>query len=175
MLFLADCQGIISENKSFLVIKLPLRQFVRGRLFCLLVRFKNWRLTVFWKKKKEPKRKNFILKTNEEVRGSFRVHPSADEPIKFKFNNKIVSISDISAGGLSFKNDQFVVGAQEVVSFQLPGQEAVMQLKLEVIKIVEAKNMCCCQFLDLAEEDEDAICDYALRRQKEELQTKKLR
>lgn len=130
---------------------------------------------MFWNKKKEPQRKSLIVQPTEEVRGSFRVHPSAEEPIKFKFNNKIVSVSDISAGGLSFPNDHFAVGTQEVIGFPLPGEETEIEIKLEVVKIIEAKNMCCCRFIDLTEEDEDAIYDYALKRQKEELHTKKSR
>jgi len=132
-------------------------------------------LNVFWKKKKEPEKKGFILKSGGEVRGSFRVYPSPDEPIKFKFGGKIVNVSDISAGGLSFKNDHFALGAQEVVSFALPGEETEINVTLEIVKIIESKNICCCRFVDMRQEDEDAIYDYTLRRQKEELQAKKLR
>ncbi|MEC7641297.1 MAG: PilZ domain-containing protein [Nitrospinota bacterium] len=116
-----------------------------------------------------------IVQPAGEIRGSFRVKPSPDEPIKFKFQNKIVSVSDISAGGLSFPDENFSVGVQEFANFQLPGDETKLEIKLGVISIIEAKNICCCRFLDLTEENEAAIYDYALRRQKEDLQNKKLR
>ena len=130
---------------------------------------------MFWKKKNEPQKKSLIEQTADEVRGSFRVSPSSDEPIEFTFDKKMVSVSDLSAGGLSFKNDGFKVGTQEDVKLKLPGEETPMDITLEVIKIIEAKNICCCEFLELSGEDEDAIYGYAMKRQKEELRAKKKR
>ena len=130
---------------------------------------------MFWKKKKTPQKKSLIEQTSNEVRGSFRVFPSADEPIEFTFSKKMVTVSDLSAGGLSFKNQGFKVGTQENVTLQLPGEDTNMEITLEVVKIIEAKNMCCCEFLDLNGDDEDAIYGYAMKRQKEELQAKKKR
>ena len=130
---------------------------------------------MFWKKKNEPQKKSLIEQTADEVRGSFRVSPSSDEPIEFTFDKKMVSVSDLSAGGLSFKNDGFKVGTQEDAKLKLPGEETPMDITLEVIKIIEAKNICCCEFLELSGEDEDAIYGYAMKRQKEELRAKKKR
>jgi len=136
---------------------------------------------LFWKKKvsseekpkKKKKKKKILVKATEETRQSFRVAPSPNEPIRFRFSGKEVSALDISSGGLSFKNNHFAKGSAEEVSFTLPGSSVEIRVKLNLLNIIEAKNMCCCQFQDLDPDYEDAIDSYALERQKEKLKSKK--
>ena|GEM_PF-1408010 len=134
---------------------------------------------MFWKKKKDSeekpkkKKKKKLVKATEEARQAYRVAPSPDDPIQFQFGGKEVSASDISTGGISFKNSHFAQGTQQEVKFDLPGSGTLVQTSLKLLRIIEAKNLCCCRFVDLHPDHEDAINTYVLQRQKEELQSKK--
>ena len=57
------------------------------------------------KKVEKPDPELFVMKTNER-RNSYRVQPSKDEPILFRLEDKTVAVNDISALGLSFKNEK---------------------------------------------------------------------
>ncbi|MEC7641765.1 MAG: PilZ domain-containing protein [Nitrospinota bacterium] len=139
---------------------------------------------MFWKKKKdskkqskplkdEEKKKKLFVKATDETRQAYRVSPLPSEPIRFEFDGKEITVVDISMGGVSFKNENFAKGTTQEVSFVLPGENVDISTKLAVVAILEAKNLCCCEFQDLNPDDEDAICDYVLDRQKEELKSKK--
>ena len=58
---------------------------------------------MFWKKKSKPK--DSLIETTDEVRGAFRVEPLPSEPIDFQFLGKTARVLDISAGGISIKDD----------------------------------------------------------------------
>lgn len=121
---------------------------------------------MFWNKKEE--KKSFI-KVPDETRGAFRVFPTKEEPIKVKFGGKVVHIVDISSGGLSFKDDGFKEGAVEKVRFVLPGVDAEIRVKLKIVKIIVQKGICACQFVKHSLDVEDAISEYALYRQKQDM------
>ena len=59
---------------------------------------------MFWKKNKEKEKKMF--QTPSEVRGSFRVYPSEENPILLKVGDAKLKAVDISAGGISFNNKE---------------------------------------------------------------------
>jgi hypothetical protein len=127
---------------------------------------------VFWSSKPKEKKK-ILLGVREEPRGAFRVFPSDEEPVTFQFAGKKIKAMDISGGGISFKNDGFRAGYSEVVGFTLPIVDVDIRVKLEVVNIIEAKNLCCCRFVDIDEEQQESVFKYCLERQKEELQKKK--
>lgn len=136
---------------------------------------------MFWKKKKEsespkketkPAGKGIIKSTPAETREAFRIAPLPSDPIELEFSGKIVDVVDISVGGLSFHNDGFELGEQEV-EFSLPGGGHLVQAKLNLIKIIEDKNLCRCRFINLHPDDEDMISRYVLERQKHDLKAKK--
>lgn len=126
---------------------------------------------MFWNSKPKEKKK-ILVSSKDEPRGAFRVYPSDEEPITFQFTGKKIKVMDISGGGVSFKNDGFKPGTAEVVSFTLPIVDVDIKVKLEVVNIIEAKNVCCCRFVDLDEDQQESVFKYCLERQKEELQRK---
>ena len=52
-----------------------------------------------------------MFKSPSEVRGSFRVYPSEENPILLKVGDVKLKAVDISAGGISFDNKDFELGA----------------------------------------------------------------
>jgi len=114
-----------------------------------------------------------MIETTEETRGAFRVEPLPKQPIPFLFMGKRVDVLDISSGGISFKNDEFPKGKTESVKFKLPGDPNIIETKLEIVRIIPEKNICCSQFVDLNSEQEDQIVKYVLERQKYDLRKQK--
>ncbi len=131
---------------------------------------------MFWKKshnKSDTSKK--LFESPEEIRGSFRVTPSSDEPVNLIMDNKSAAVLNISSGGLSCVNIDFKVGSLYSFYFFLPGITRKISGKLEIRQIVEG-NRCRCRFHNLDPEFENHIHRYTLNRQKEELEeSKKLR
>ena len=124
---------------------------------------------MFWKKNKEKEKKMF--KTPSEVRGSFRVYPSEENPILLKVGDAKLKAVDISAGGISFNNKDFELGASYPMQIILPKNKGNFTVETEILKIDE-KNVCRCKIVGLSDEQEDAIHGYILARQKEEIAEK---
>ena len=124
---------------------------------------------MFWKKNKEKEKKMF--KTPSEVRGSFRVYPSEENPILLKVGDAKLKAVDISAGGISFNNKDFELGASYPMQVILPKNKGNFTVETEILKIDE-KNICRCKIVGLSDEQEDEIHGYILARQKEEIAEK---
>ena len=125
---------------------------------------------MFWKKKKNKDSKSTESKIevdDSEVRGAFRVEPSASDPIKFKFLGKDINVTDISVTGISFADDDFKVGQKEKVAIALPGVGEKMSVEIEVVAIIKAKNLCGTRFNNLTEHQDDLLSLYLVKRQKE--------
>ncbi|GJL80102.1 MAG: hypothetical protein NPINA01_30910 [Nitrospinaceae bacterium] len=130
---------------------------------------------MFWKKSTDKdKGSSKLFKNPEEIRGSFRVHPSAEAPIEMILDNKPVSVLNISSGGLCCVNDGFEVGGIYLFHFILPGIDKKVTGKIEIREITE-KNHCRCKFQNLLPEYQDLIHRYTLNRQKEDLEKNKKR
>jgi c-di-GMP-binding flagellar brake protein YcgR len=126
---------------------------------------------LFWKKKGE-KPKN-LIKSTPEVRGAFRVQPLLKQPISFLYSGKKVNAMDISAGGISFKNNDFLDGKTENIKFKLPGDPRVIEVKLQIVRMIKEKTVCCCQFIDMEPDQGDQVARYILERQKYDLRMQK--
>ena len=124
---------------------------------------------MFWKKNKQKEKKMF--ETPSEVRGSFRVYPSEENPILLKVGDAKLKAVDISAGGISFNNKGFELGSTYPMQIILPKNKGNFTVETEVLKIDE-KNICRCKIVGLSDEQEDAIHAYILARQKEEIAEK---
>ena len=112
-----------------------------------------------------------MFKTPSEVRGSFRVYPSEENPILLKVGEAKLKAVDISAGGISFNNKEFELGASYPMQITLPKNKGNFTVETEILKIDE-KNVCRCKIVGLSDEQEDAIHGYILARQKEEIAEK---
>lgn len=121
---------------------------------------------MFWKRKLNSS-EMFTLETNNR-RSSFRVSPNEEAPILIKFGNKEVRVINIGAGGLAIENMGFVKGDSHLTNFKIPGQDTTISVVLKITGICQ-QNICHCCFIDIQEEDVEAIHKYMLARQKEDL------
>ena len=119
------------------------------------------------KKVEKPDPELFALKPNER-RDSYRVQPSKDEPILFRLEDKIVEVKNISATGLSFKNENYSIGELFTVNIDLPGLGLTVPATLQIIGIDRFKR-CHCKFLRIDQAASERIHQYVLNRQKEQV------
>ena len=126
---------------------------------------------MFWKKKSKETGKK-LFKNPTETRGAFRVYPSEENPILLKVGSTALKAVDISAGGISFDNKAFELGAKYPMEITLPKGKGHFKVETEILKI-DDKNVCRCKIVGLGPEQEDSIHSYILDRQKEEIAQKK--
>ena len=117
------------------------------------------------KKVEKPDPELFVMKTKER-RGSYRVQPSKDEPILFRLEDKTVEVKDISALGLSFKNENCSKGELFTANIDLPGLGPTVPATFQIIGI-DQFNRCHCKFLRIDKAACERIHQYVLNRQKE--------
>ena len=129
---------------------------------------------MFWKKKSKEDTGNKLFKKPPETRGSFRVYPSKENPLLLKVGPTALHAVDISAGGISFDNKDFILGEKYPMEITLPKGKGSFKVATEILKIDE-KNVCRCKILNLNPGQEDAIHSYILDRQKEEIAEQKLK
>jgi hypothetical protein len=121
---------------------------------------------LFWKTKKATE--NLFFHETKEKRGSFRVIPPAGRPIKISFKGKPTTVKNIGAFGLSFPNNELVVGDTDLLAISLPDENAPISVQTEVVDIDE-KGICHCQFRNTPDAHLDAIHRYMLAVQLEEV------
>lgn len=125
---------------------------------------------MFWKEKQNNS-EIFSFESNDR-RSSYRVIPSANVSIAFKFGGEKVQVVDIGAGGLAFKKKGFKSGDTQAIELLLPHQNVTLALVLE-INTIDDQNVCHCQFREIGEDEVELIHQYVLKRQKEIMQSKK--
>ena len=128
---------------------------------------------MFWKKKnKDTEDKDMeegkLFETPPADRGAFRVYPSKENPVILKVGDTDLMASDISAGGISFDNKNFKMGATYPLEITLPIIDKTFIVETKIHKI-DDKNICRCSIVGLSEDQEDQIHSYILARQKEEI------
>jgi hypothetical protein len=123
---------------------------------------------LFWKKKSKDPEKGKLFKAPPADRGAFRVYPSKENPVIIKVGDTELIAIDISAGGISFDNKDFKLGATYPLEMILPIKKETIIVETTIHKI-DDKNICRCSIVGLSEYQEDAIHSYILARQKEEI------
>jgi len=124
-------------------------------------------LSLFWKKKSKDSDEGKLFKAPPADRGAFRVYPSKENPVTIKVGDAKLIAIDISAGGISFGNENFNIGATYPLEIILPEKETIT-VETTIHKI-DDKNVCRCSIVGLSEYQEDQIHSYILARQKEEM------
>ena len=107
-----------------------------------------------------------------ERRESFRIKPSENAPVRLRFNGVQVDVLDISADGLSFKNQMFSQADVSRTCLEIPWGLPAIPVVLEIIDI-DDKDVCHCKFNEIDEEGIEQIHQYVLIRQKEIIYSKK--
>ncbi|MDH5542437.1 MAG: flagellar brake protein [Nitrospinota bacterium] len=126
-----------------------------------------------------------ILKTGGQSyeRSSFRAATTMFAPILFTINDIEEKASDISTGGLSFNTLQnlellHATGEEFDIDLKIPSQNVEMTLAAKVCLFLprvvtvknQRKNRCALQFTKLRLPEEEAISQYIMERQREDLQ-----
>ena len=126
---------------------------------------------MFWKKKSKDPGEGKLFKAPPADRGAFRVYPSKENPVTIKVGDAKLIAIDISAGGISFGNENFNIGATYPLEIILPEKETIT-VETTIHKI-DDKSVCRCSIVGLSEYQEDQIHSYILARQKEEIAQQK--
>ncbi len=123
---------------------------------------------MFWKKKAKPK----LFKVPDNRRDSFRVIPHPDRPAVITLLGKNFQATDISSGGISFRNPAADPESQFKVEITLPTSRSKLFAELKILKKKE-DGLCHCIFVEPDPDFEDEIHYYVLERQKEEIREEK--
>ena len=102
----------------------------------------------------------------------YRVRPLPGQPVRLDFGGNPSEIVDISAGGLACHCQNAGIGEIRTVSFNLPDQKITYSARLRILNITPP-SLCHCQFIDPPRDMVEAIHQYVLLVQKEELQRQK--
>ena len=94
---------------------------------------------MFWKKKSKDTG-NKLFQKPPETRGSFRVYPSKENPLLLKVGPTALHAVDISAGGISFDNKDFILGEKYPMEITLPKGKGSFKVATEILKI-DDKNV----------------------------------
>ena len=100
------------------------------------------------------------------------MYPSKEDPIIIKVGSTNLRAVDISAGGISFENKSFKLGATYPMEISLPKGKGAFTVKTEILKIDDT-DVCRCKIVGLNPDQEDLIHSYILARQKEEIAQQK--
>ncbi len=118
---------------------------------------------MFWKKKTS--KKNLLDYDFNSRRETFRLQSEAMGPAVAIYNDILVEMVDISAGGISFALEKCKKGDSGTIQLELPGHIIQsISLSVEILRVSENK-LCHCRFTDIDEETEEMIHQYILFRQ----------
>jgi hypothetical protein len=128
---------------------------------------------LFWKKSnKKSESSGKMFSSPDEVRGSFRVTPSQNAPLKATLNETPISIINISSGGFGFKKIDLKSEKFYLAEIALPLEKHKISALVKILEDTK-EGYCRCQFLDLSQDYEDLIHRYVLNMQKKEQEIKK--
>ena len=129
---------------------------------------------MFWKKKKTPT-ETFIHESSDN-RGAFRFRFGKKVSLEIEFQNKSFSIINMSATGMSFKNNKLSLDDCGVSKFSLEFTDkkppVFLQIKMQILRIDE-NDICHGIFKDLSQENKEIIHKYILEKQKEKIRADK--
>lgn len=122
---------------------------------------------MFWKKPN----KIHLEEDESNQRADFRVIPDSNNPVILQVEGKLVTVCDISAGGVSFRghgSDTYKMGMRYRVRMDLPDHGDVIHVNVDTLR-VDKRDVWFCHFADLTPEQEDRIHQYVLERQKRDI------
>jgi len=123
--------------------------------------------------RKKAKKTELFQYDKSNRRQSYRVKPSQDDPVLINILNREKKATDISAGGLSFKNGgDFKTGDIFSAKIKIPGYPKIISTDIVIVAVCR-DNRCHCRFLELDREQSEMIHLYCLSRQKENIDLSK--
>ncbi|MCP4117640.1 MAG: PilZ domain-containing protein [Desulfobacteraceae bacterium] len=117
-----------------------------------------------------------IIYETDNKREAFRYTPAPPDTMTIDFLDKSIDLIDISAGGVSFRDQGFAKGEQDKISLDLRDtdlkQSHVFSIAIRILDI-DALEICHCIFENPSEEQVEAIHRFLLVKQKKEIQQRK--
>ena len=125
---------------------------------------------MFWKKKKPET--EIIHHDSDELRNTFRYHFKKGRGFTIRFKEKDITILDISAGGLSFKNQGFQPYDADTIQLALDIPNYIGNPSFSAglrILTIDEDHLCHCIFEQCSLEQYELIHKYVLEMQKNDL------
>jgi len=130
---------------------------------------------LFFKKKRTPIEKFTYHSLNK--REAFRFEFDSEMFLETRFKNKKMYIINLSATGISFKNQGFSPGDSDMIKLKFEFTNnttaVLMNLEIEIIKI-DDKNICHGIYKNCPEKKKETIHKYILEKQKEKIRKERL-
>lgn len=113
-----------------------------------------------------------IIHDTENKREAFRYNPAPPDTLTIRFMGKSMDFIDISAGGVSFKDQGFTRGERDRITLALQDPDLkpnqILSIVIQILDI-DARNICHCIFETPSEDQTEAIHRFLLVKQKKEI------
>lgn len=105
------------------------------------------------------------IKVQSSGRTAYPVVPDPDDPIILQIDGKLMRVLDISASGFTLPADVIISGRRYPFSLDLPTATRSIGGYVDILP-AEHDDDLQCRFVNLLAEEQDALHQYALIRQK---------
>ncbi len=125
---------------------------------------------MFWRKKKSET--EIIPDDADELRNAFRYHFKEGRGFSILFKGKEVTVLNLSAKGVSFKNNGFKPNDTDSIGFTLdiPNYNGNTSFVAELkILTIDKDQVCHCNFEQCSSEQQELLHKYVLELQKNDL------
>ncbi len=116
--------------------------------------------------KKKTETPEIVNHKPKERRKFFRVHPSSGEPVFIQLAEETIQVTDISAGGIAFKNHKLKEGQDQSIKITFPDRIIIESVRIKIVSIDDS-DICHAKFIDMKPSEREKIHRYTLKRQVE--------
>ena len=122
---------------------------------------------MFWKKKKTI---DFDLPSDAgEHRSAFRIRPDPVRPLILNLAGSSYPLTNVSATGCCFKSHNFPEGFSAACTLTIPSDDIIFPVSIKVV--ARKRDLCRCAFTKITSKAEEAIHNYVLEVQKEQIRS----
>ncbi|MFK7857422.1 MAG: hypothetical protein AB8B64_01295 [Granulosicoccus sp.] len=111
-----------------------------------------------------------IIKAVSSGRTAYPVVPDPDNPIILQIDGRLMRVLDISASGFTLSPDVIASGRRYPFSMDLPTASRSIGGYVDVLPAEDDEQLQC-RFVNLLAEEQDALHQYALIRQKDAIRS----
>jgi len=113
---------------------------------------------------------NIIIQAASSGRKAYPVVPDPDNPIILQIEGQLMRVLDISASGFTLLADTIASGRRYPFSMDLPTANSPIGGYVDILPSEEAEVLQC-RFVNLLDEEKEALHQYALIRQKQAIRS----
>ncbi|MCP3898978.1 MAG: PilZ domain-containing protein [Desulfobacteraceae bacterium] len=131
---------------------------------------------MFWKKKKASTDKFTHESSNK--RGAFRFEFDKDISLEIEFKDKRFSVINLSATGMSFKNNELAIDdcGMSKIFFEFTNHTTPVLIEMEMqILRIDKNNICHGIYKSCSDDVKELIHKYILEKQKEKIRATKIK